>query len=84
MVATTLAAVGDIWRNVLGEESTPPSDVNFFDAGGTSLALLRMQAMLNERFHVDIGGVDLFEHTTIEKLAAFIDKLAPNDLAPVE
>jgi aryl carrier-like protein len=71
-----VVTIGEIWTEVLGDEEPLDIDVNFFDAGGDSLRLLRMQQLLRERLHADVRGVDLFEHTTIRQLAAFLGKAA--------
>ena len=71
-IAAYEAAIAAIWQEVLQDESAPDTDVNFFDAGGTSLALLRAKALLSERLGVDVCGSDLFVYTTIEKLAAHV------------
>jgi acyl carrier protein len=68
-------AVGDIWTATLGLSQPVDLDVNFFDAGGDSLRLLRLQNALNQKFALDLCGVDLFEHTTIRGLAAYIGTL---------
>jgi amino acid adenylation domain-containing protein len=65
-------SIANIWCDVLGERTAPAFDVNFFDAGGDSLSLLRMQTLLNERFGIELSVVDLFENTTIEQLERLI------------
>jgi amino acid adenylation domain-containing protein len=65
------AAIAELWRDILGLNAAPDVDQNFFDLGGDSLRLLRMHTLLNERLGTSIGVMDLFEHTTIRKLAAF-------------
>jgi len=62
--------IGDIWRELLGCERE--LDENFFDAGGDSLRLLSVHARLRERLNVDVSVTDLFEQSTIRKLAAFV------------
>ncbi|MDB5039628.1 MAG: malonyl CoA-acyl carrier protein transacylase [Candidatus Eremiobacteraeota bacterium] len=74
-IAAYEEAIAKIWQEVLQEDSVPATDVNFFDAGGTSLALIRAKALLNERFAVEVRGCDLFKYTTIEKLAAHIAEI---------
>ena len=64
------AAIAGIWRELLGSERTP--DENFFDAGGDSLRLLSLRQRLRERLSIDVAMTDLFEQTTIRKLAAFV------------
>ena len=65
-------AVARIWRDVLGLEIGPGLDVNFFDAGGDSLRLLGLRTQLEERLGARVSVTDLFEQTTIRKLAAFL------------
>jgi acyl-coenzyme A synthetase/AMP-(fatty) acid ligase/acyl carrier protein len=66
------SAVADIWRAVLQVDVAPSPDTNFFDAGGDSLLLLKLQIQLSQQLDVSIAIVDLLEHTTIRALAAFI------------
>jgi amino acid adenylation domain-containing protein len=72
---STESAIADIWCEVLDERAAPGRDVNFFDAGGDSLRLLRMQTLLNERFGIALNVVDLFENTTIAQLERSIASL---------
>ncbi|SDG01030.1 surfactin family lipopeptide synthetase A [Fontibacillus panacisegetis] len=62
-----------IWQEVLGVERVGVND-NFFDVGGNSLLLLRVQ---HELEHLASGAVkitDLFAYPTVAKLAAFINE----------
>ena len=62
--------IADTWKEVLGIE-TIAHDVNFFEAGGHSLALIEVCNQLkNQGFEVDI--TDLFEYSTVETLAQFL------------
>ncbi len=45
---------------------------NFFDAGGNSLAGVKLIAKLKERFGVAISAASLFEAPTVEKLAELV------------
>ncbi|MFJ8923571.1 amino acid adenylation domain-containing protein [Streptomyces sp. NPDC102415] len=60
--------VAAIWRDVLGLEHIG-SDDNFFDLGGHSLLIVRVQARLAEALGRDIPVVDLFGHPTVRTLA---------------
>ena len=62
--------IGDIWSELLGCERA--LDENFFDAGGDSLRLLMLHARLRERLNCDVSVTDLFEQSTVRKLAAFV------------
>lgn len=65
-----------LWRNVLGIEDIP-LDRNFFDLGGTSLQLLRVQAGLLAELGRDVDVFVLFKHPTIRELARFLDGRIP-------
>jgi amino acid adenylation domain-containing protein len=64
--------IGGIWRELLGCDGA--LDQNFFDAGGDSLRLLAMRARLQQRLNVDLSVTDLFEQSTIRKLASFVSQ----------
>ncbi|MBL0743074.1 non-ribosomal peptide synthetase [Chryseolinea lacunae] len=59
-----------VWSEVLGREDIGVND-SFFSLGGNSLYLIKVSAMLSESFP-ELNIIDLFNHTTIEKLATFI------------
>lgn len=65
-----------LWRNVLGIEDIP-LDRNFFDLGGTSLQLLRVQAGLLAELGRDVDVFVLFKHPTVRELARFLDGRIP-------
>ncbi|MEX3935798.1 amino acid adenylation domain-containing protein [Paraburkholderia phymatum] len=65
----------DIWKEVLTLDSFCDDD-NFFDVGGDSLAIVEVQARIRERLGIDCKIVDLFEHSTIRKLAAHLATLS--------
>ncbi|WP_224241279.1 polyketide synthase [Hyalangium gracile] len=65
-VARRVAAV---WAEVLGRDDFSHRD-NFFDAGGHSLALVKVRRGLHEAFGVDLTIAELFRYTTVEALAA--------------
>ena len=77
------SAVADVWCEVLGREGIAPTD-NFFDVGGTSLALTAVRARLTAQFGPRLKIVDLFRHPTIRSLAAFLERAAdgPDNSAP--
>jgi hypothetical protein len=62
--------VAEVWREVLGVPAAGVTD-NFFDLGGTSLLLYRVFSSLRE-IRSGLKMVDLFRHTTVEALAAFL------------
>jgi amino acid adenylation domain-containing protein len=64
------------WQEVLGKTSLSVND-NFFDVGGNSLYLIKVSTILAEAFP-SLTIVDLFNYTTIDKLAAFIAESEDN------
>ena len=68
-----------LWSEVLGVERVGIGD-SFFDLGGHSLLLPRLQAGLRERMGREVPLLKLFEHPTIETLAAWLDDGAEEGL----
>ncbi|WP_412538004.1 non-ribosomal peptide synthetase [Longispora sp. K20-0274] len=64
-------AVAEVWSVVLGVAVRSPAD-NFFDLGGTSLLLARVQRDLAAR-GIGLPMVTLIEHPTVSALAAHLD-----------
>jgi amino acid adenylation domain-containing protein len=64
----TLAA---IWQELLGRDRVG-SDDNFFDLGGHSLLLVRMQARVQQALGSEVPLVDLFNYPSIGALAAHL------------
>ena len=65
-------AVAAIWEEILGLEGVDVQQ-NFFDLGGHSLQLIRVQAKLNEAFpERQLSMLELFRFTTVESLAALL------------
>ncbi|HVG06172.1 MAG TPA: amino acid adenylation domain-containing protein [Thermoanaerobaculia bacterium] len=60
--------IAAIWREVIGVDSVGIDD-NFFDLGGHSLLLARVQARLSEILGRDLPMVDLFRYPTVGSLA---------------
>jgi hypothetical protein len=48
-------------------------DDNFFDLGGHSFLMGRVQIQLRNRLGRDISSVDLFRHPTIKTLSQFLN-----------
>ncbi|HSU14720.1 MAG TPA: amino acid adenylation domain-containing protein [Longimicrobium sp.] len=64
-------AIARVWREVLGVEHVGV-DENFFEIGGHSLLLARLQERLNEEMGSALTFVDLFQFTTIAALAGHL------------
>ncbi|MGV9214023.1 amino acid adenylation domain-containing protein [Micromonospora sp. RB23] len=65
-------AIADTWRQVLGLDDVGADD-NFFDLGGTSLLLARVQTRLADRLGRTVPAVELFRYPTVAQLARFLD-----------
>jgi acyl transferase domain-containing protein len=57
-----------IWQELLGLREVGVDD-NFFDLGGDSLLLLRVQAGVRQKLGTDLSSAEMFQHSTIRTLA---------------
>jgi acyl-coenzyme A synthetase/AMP-(fatty) acid ligase/acyl carrier protein len=64
-------ALAAIWAEVLALEAVGLDD-NFFDLGGRSLLLVRVQACIEQRLGIAVSMVDLFRYPTIRHLARYL------------
>jgi len=65
------AVVSEIWRETLAVGAFGLDD-NFFDLGGNSLSLVEVHIRLKDLVEREFPLVDLYEHTTVRKVAAFL------------
>ncbi|MET9516827.1 condensation domain-containing protein [Streptomyces sp. NPDC002994] len=73
-VSGTEQLVAAAWREVLGRTVGPAE--SFFDAGGNSLLLIRLRDRLRTALECEVDVVDLFRHSTVRAMAAFLGKNA--------
>jgi len=66
-------AIAAIWAELLGLDRVGRDD-SFFDLGGHSLLLARLQGVLRERLDREVPLLALFEHPTVAALAAYLGK----------
>jgi natural product biosynthesis luciferase-like monooxygenase protein/amino acid adenylation domain-containing protein/FkbM family methyltransferase len=71
-------AVAAVWRELLARDRVGIHD-NFFEAGGSSLLLVQLQARLREALGRDLTMVEIFRNPTIHGLARLA---APPDTEP--
>ena len=71
--ATTASAVAAAWAEVL-DVSSVPDDVNFFDLGGHSLGMVRLQEAVEKHTGHGLSMVDVFRYTTVAAQAALINE----------
>jgi len=76
-------AIGEVWREVLGLERVGVRE-SFFEAGGSSLLLARLQSRLRTAIGREVPFVELFRHPTIESLARSLEGGAPPPAAKAE
>ena len=62
-----------IWRQILKVEDLN-LESNFFDLGGHSLLLARMQILMKREFNVQLTAAEVFRQPTVGALAAWLDK----------
>jgi acyl carrier protein len=72
----TEAALCGIFAAVLGREPVTPAD-NFFDCGGHSLLAAQVVARVFAELQVDLPLRALFQHPTVEEIAAYVDASTP-------
>jgi amino acid adenylation domain-containing protein len=73
-------AVAGLWRQILNVE--PDARRTFFEQGGTSLQLVRLQHRVREQLGLEVTVAELLAHPTIEALAARIEQRARRAPAP--
>jgi len=72
MPATPLERdIARLWAELL-DIAEPPLDVNFFDLGGHSLLMAKLQTRIAEALDRKIPMVDLFQHATVRDLARYM------------
>ncbi|NLD91264.1 MAG: acyltransferase domain-containing protein, partial [Fibrobacter sp.] len=67
-----------IWQEVLNLDMVGIKD-NFFDLGGNSLRAIKIVKEVKHQLDIDIPSVKIFEFSSIEKIAAYLDNTS-NDL----
>ena len=72
--------VADAWREVLGVQRIGLRD-NFFDLGGHSLLLVKLQARLQREFATELPLVELFQRTTVQAQAARLTSVTTESAA---
>ncbi|KAI2620578.1 hypothetical protein GGR54DRAFT_105320 [Hypoxylon sp. NC1633] len=75
----------DIWEHVLGFHNRITASTDFFHIGGSSLLLLKLRAVIDDKFNAKIPLVRMFESSTLRAMAHLIDEGAKHamDAAPI-
>ncbi|KAK4193690.1 putative hybrid NRPS/PKS enzyme [Podospora australis] len=75
-VPSFISELEEIWREVLGdlisESQKLDRDSNFFLLGGNSLLLIKVKSKIKERTGREVPLFKLFEHSSLEKMAAAV------------
>ena len=72
-----------LWGGVLGQDDISP-DTNFFDAGGTSLALLRLHDLVRAEFGRPVELLTFFRFPTVRRLAEALSAGPTSSSRPVK
>ena len=74
----TEAALAEIWLQIVSPEIAAVVKIrghtDFFQAGGNSLLLVKLQVLVRERFGVSCPMTDLYQSSTLRSMAARIEK----------
>lgn len=79
-LSETETRLRQLWRDVLTEEVSDhfsiDSSADFFQVGGSSLLLVSLQALITNTFKVNLPLVELFDVSTLGRMASRIDSKA--------
>ncbi|MCH9648350.1 MAG: amino acid adenylation domain-containing protein [Deltaproteobacteria bacterium] len=70
------SALTNLWRDLLGIDHVGPEE-NFFDLGGHSLLLVKLQSRLQRELEKTVSLVDLFRFPTVRALADHLEGPGP-------
>jgi amino acid adenylation domain-containing protein len=70
-----------IWRKLF-PGAPISSDSDFFELGGDSLLLVRLQSMISRKFGLRLEAVDITNHFTLGKLAKWVEQRQADDGDP--
>ena len=66
--------VVNTWKEVLQHDDVGIHD-NYFDLGGTSFDILRINGKLKEIFRIDIPLVSMFTYPTVHSFAVYLENI---------
>jgi amino acid adenylation domain-containing protein len=72
--------IAHMWRQLF-QGGPISSDSDFFELGGDSLLLVRLQSMINRKFGQRLEAVDITNHSTLGKLAKWVEHRRVNGIA---
>ncbi|MCX6584758.1 MAG: non-ribosomal peptide synthetase [Candidatus Aminicenantes bacterium] len=65
--------IAEAWKEVLHLEKVGIHD-NYFELGGTSFDIIKINRKLKEIFQIEVPMVVMFRHTTVHAFAAFLNQ----------
>ena len=65
--------IAEVWQEILQLEKVGIND-NFFEIGGHSLLLVKVQAKLHKVLERNISAIDLFKYPSIKMLAEYLSR----------
>jgi amino acid adenylation domain-containing protein len=71
-------ALAGLWREVLGLQRVGRNE-RFFDVGGNSMSIVRVQARLRAELGMEVSLPELFQHPTIGGLAEHLSDREPDE-----
>jgi amino acid adenylation domain-containing protein/thioester reductase-like protein len=77
------AVIAGVWKEVLGIAEAGVED-NFFDLGGHSMRMVKIEGRLREVLGREVPLVDLFRYPTIRSLARHLSSSASPSLQPLQ
>ncbi len=69
-VNETEERLAKIWAKVLGIEKIGVTN-KFFEVGGDSIKIIRLNSLINQEFNSELNVTDLFNYSTIRQIAKF-------------
>ncbi len=72
--ATLINKVMDLWHKVLSEDAEFGAEDNFFEIGGNSILLIKLHALLEEKWPGVFSIPDLFVYVTVSQQASRIEE----------
>ena len=66
-----VSCIAEVWKELFHLNAISDND-DFFEIGGHSLLAIQMISRMREKYGINIRVKDVFDYSTIHKLAAFI------------
>lgn len=70
-------ALSEAWRSIFELDNLPSMEDDFFDLGGHSLLLMKLTALIRNKWDADVTLKDIYENSSLKDLSSLIEaKLA--------